>query len=977
MQNKPYVILSCLLFLPFFLKSQFLVADINKSVVGSNPSLVRAGANHLVFAATNEKYGRELFINIGKVSNPQLVRDFNPGTASTDFWDIGIIDSACYFVTGIGASALQFWRLNFKDLNPVLLISLPVNGIAGGQNGRFIKFMDQVYFLYRNANYRMELWKTKGSPENTSKVFEFGQNVFPTKISVFNNQLVFLAEDNAGRNQLWKSDGTANGTSIIKAVDTQYGLGGYVIFKNQLYFVANDGLSGWEIWQSDATTQGTQLFIDLIPGNGSSFPNELTVVGDRLYFSATNPATGNELWYSEGTPQSTQLLKDIRSGSQGSSPYFFRSANNTLFFLANTPTTGIELWKSDGTADGTQLVKDIFVGPKSSFNNVAFQTTHNDSYFFFVANDSIQGKGLWRTDGTAAGTLRIKDIVLAANASGPIELLSYQHEIYFVTQDGVNGLELWKTDGNSNGTQIFTKLNKQGAGSSPNRLTILKNQLLFSAKTEAEGFELWKFDGKTAQLVKDIFPGSGSSNYALNLIYKDQVFFTAEDKAQNRQIWKSDGTPEGTVVLKRINENSGGSSTEGMAVLKDKLIFNAYQSTEGEELWISDGTEAGTQLLKDINPTGQSFPFIPYPPAILGDSLLFFMANDGFTGTELWKTNGTAQGTSLVANIQPDGNPNSFNYPISILTKVGDRLFFSADNIVNGPELWITDGTSPGTRLVKDIAPGLIGSNPIRGIAFKGQIFFSANDGFTGVELWKSDGTSDGTVLVKDIAPGRASAYPLGLLIHQDELYFVVNEAGDEGNGLWKTDGTSEGTVRVKQIASDSVLSAIRDPFVFGAYLYFSANDGIHGHELWRSDGTEAGTSMIADLNPGSASSEPENFNAYNKDLYFSADDGVHGRELWRLLSGNVVSVDEPHLAEILVFPNPAIDQLVVQRNAESSQLIARLYDANGRTVVQPTRLNEEFTELNVQTLPGGIYFLEVKAAGSLERKVKKIMIVR
>lgn len=979
MQIKPYVFLCCLLFIPFILQGQFLAADINKSAVGSNPTLVRAGLNQIVFTASSDKYGRELFINKGTVSGSQLVKDLSPGTGSSEFWDISLIDTTCYFVTSIGAQTLEFWRFSMNNLNPVLLRSLPANGISGGQNGRFIKLADQVYFIYRNVNSRMELWKTDGTSAGTDRVFEFGQNVLPYKFEVYNNQLIFLAEDNAGRAQIWKSDGTTNGTSVVKSVDTEFGIFEFIVFKNLLYFVANDGTSGRELWQSDGTAEGTKLFADLAPGNAGINPSNLKVAGNTLFFIATDASNGYELWRSEGTPASTQLLKDIRPGTAGSSPYNFRSANNLLFFLANDGVNGVELWKSDGTATGTQLIKDIFAGSDSAFRNVPFQSTNSNAYFFFVANDSQLGKGLWRTDGTPQGTLRLKDIALGANDSGPTELAASQNEAYFVTQDGVNGLELWKTDGTIQGTQILTQLNAKGAGSSPNRLMVLKNQLIFSAKTETEGFELWKSDGTAAgtQLVKDIFPGTGSSNFALNLIYKDQVFFTAENKQQNRQIWKSDGTSEGTALLKNFNESGGGSSTEGMAVLKDKLIFNAFRLEEGEELWISDGTEAGNKVLKDINPVGQSLPLIPFPPVILGDSLLFFQAHDGITGTELWKTNGTAQGTSLVANIRPvDENPNFFNFHISMMTKVGDRMFFAADDNFNGKELWITDGTGVGTRLIKDIAPGFSSSNPNNGIAFKGQLFFLANDRSSGFELWKSDGTEAGTVLVKDIAIGSTSAFPGGFTIHNDELYFVVNEAGPENNGLWETDGSSEGTTRVAP-ALGNTLSFLRQPFSFGSYLYFSSDDGVHGQELWRSDGTDIGTAMLLDLNKGSASSEPEFFTPYKKDLYFSADDGIHGRELWRLLSDNVVSTDEPRKAEILVFPNPAIDQLVVRRNVENGKLVARLYDANGRTVVQPTLLNEESTELNVDTLPNGIYFLEIRAEGSLERKVKKVVIVR
>jgi ELWxxDGT repeat protein len=403
-------------------------------------------------------------------------------------------------------------------------------------------------------------------------------------------------------------------------------------------------------------------------------------------------------------------------------------------------------------------------------------------------------------------------------------------------------------------------------------------------------------------------------------------------------------------------------------VLRDKLIFNAFTPEFGEELWVSDGTEMGTHILKNIDSTGQSFPYFPFSASILHDSLLLFTASNGAKRNQLWKTDGTEAGTTLLAEQALMGKEVN-----DILGKFGDSLIFLIKNSL-GAEFWISDGSDEGTKLLKHIFPGAYGGYfTVLGKAF----YFAAGDLSHGTELWKSDGTNNGTVLVKDILPGTKSSIPYHLTRHQNELFFVVGETSNGKDALWKTDGTPEGTAQIKQIAGANTFSYIRNLFSWGPYLYFSADDGIHGQELWRSDGTEEGTTMLADLNAGSASSDPENFTPFKNDLYFSANDGIHGYELWRLLSDNVVSIDEPHMAEILVFPNPAIDQLVVRRNVENGKLVARLFDANGRTVVQPTLLNEESTELNVNTLPNGIYFLEIRAEGSLERKVKKIVIVR
>ncbi|MBK9490946.1 MAG: hypothetical protein IPO07_20755 [Haliscomenobacter sp.] len=315
MKKKNCCILLLITLFPFLLKSQFLVTDINKSAVGSDPSFVRASLEHFVFTALSDQYGRELFISNGTESGTKLIKDINVGNASSQFWGLSIIDTTCYFITSIDAEALQYWRTSLKNPEPVLLKTFTVNGIASGQNGQFTKFGDHVYFLHRNENYLMELWKTDGTPEGTTRVFEFGRNIFPSQLSVFKNQLIFLAENNAGLSQLWKSDGTSNGTALIKSVDNQYGTFEYTVFKDTIYFVANDGISGWELWQSDGTASGTKLFLDLIPGAMSVFPLIYGCFGNNLFLPLIR-CEWCQIVATEGSVLSTQLVKDIRLASK-------------------------------------------------------------------------------------------------------------------------------------------------------------------------------------------------------------------------------------------------------------------------------------------------------------------------------------------------------------------------------------------------------------------------------------------------------------------------------------------------------------------------------------------------------------------------------------------------------------------------------------------------------------------------------------
>jgi ELWxxDGT repeat protein len=435
--------------------------------------------------------------------------------------------------------------------------------------------------------------------------------------------------------------------------------------------------------------------------------------------------------------------------------------------------------------------------------------------------------------------------------SNPTNMVAIGSINYFEADDGIHGQELWRSDGTAAGTTLVQDIWPGNSNGYPIKLTNVNGTLFFTARDGVHGFELWKSDGTAAgtTIVKDILPGnSGGYPYFLTNV-NGTLFFTVDDGTHGNELWKSDATAAGTTLVKDIRPGNISSSPITLTNVNGTLFFIASDGTHGYELWKSDGTTAGTTLVKDINPSSNLE--VEHFNLTNVNGTLFFGANDGTHGNELWKSDGTAAGTTLVKDIFPGGHTDYWgNYGLNSsyprnLTNVNGTLFFTADD-TNGAELWKSDGTAAGTTLVKDIYPGSgwfyknyqweylpNSADPSSLTNVNGTLFFRASDGEHGSELWKSDGTAAGTALVKDIQPGVSNAYPSWLRTVNGKLYF---RSGDfpKGFELWTSDGTVAGTVRVGDINPGRTSSYIAWLTNVNGTLFFTADDGTHGREVWK-----------------------------------------------------------------------------------------------------------------------------------------------
>ncbi len=429
---------------------------------------------------------------------------------------------------------------------------------------------------------------------------------------------------------------------------------------------------------------------------------------------------------------SVELIADLGLDG-GSGPRDFVEAGGIAFFSANDKVNGRELWRTDGTTAGTFMVKDILPGRPNGYPS---ELTAVGDVLFFRADDGESGRELWRSDGTEAGTFRVADINPGLENSYPSDLTALGNMLFFRADDGISGSELWKSDGTAAGTQRVADINPGLENAYPIEITPVGNNVFFRATDGQTGRELWQSDGTAAgtRLVQDIRPGAANSYPSELIAFQDEVFFRASDGSQGSELWRSDGTAAGTQIVADIFPGSGSAYPVELTVSGDLLYFRAGEGVSGRELWKSDGTAAGTSLVEDIFPG----PTNSYPSSLTDvDGTLFFRANNGVNGRELWRSDGTTTGTFLVADIRP-GPENS--YPIELtfvkMVPLGPRVYFRANDGSSGRELWRSDGTVSGTERVADLNPGPENSYPVEMAEFNGALLFGARTGDDGREPW-------------------------------------------------------------------------------------------------------------------------------------------------------------------------------------------------------------------------------------------------
>ncbi|HEX4965558.1 MAG TPA: ELWxxDGT repeat protein [Thermoanaerobaculia bacterium] len=738
-------------------------------------------------------------------------------------------------------------------------------------------------YFFASGPTETALWATDGTAGGTVPLASVEEDEWSQLLGTAASRLFFTS--GPFRQELWATDGSVAGTGLVKAFDVLHCsnpgaegcpfINSFRAFGDGILFGAYDAVLGEDqYWSSDGTAAGTVRRLGF-PKQISQSPSPilddtLRRVGTHwLLRVVTADNSDIRLWVSDDDLASATPLTGCEGGCP--TPFGFlgtEARTGGLLFAGSDPDHGQELWITDGTGPGTHRLTDVCPGPCTGFTGDPSPglSLSGGTYFVAVALPDSFNRELWVTDGSPAGTRRIES--LAADVGGMADVGVRDGLAYFTTPEG----EVQVTDGTQAGNRRLTVLQKPAPSSSPRFAPVRSGAVM--TVSEGEHQYLWASDGTTAGTHRlsdtpadNFFPLGFTAAGRLQFFPISRV---GPENEFNQELWRTDGTEKGTF---RVRAFSPGRLPVLAVDWNGKLLFQIYEfgPNRCSGWWISDGTSAGTQEILQFPRDVQCAEGVQ----TFGSQFLFF-ARVG-TGRkvvpQIFVSDGTPADTRQVSHIE------GFRDPIvSGLVRVGGTaIFIIGDRRGRATEVWRSDGSPQGTvhlaNLPAEPASVLI---PFRGAAYLIAPVSRASN--APLALWHVPAHGQPAVLHTG-----GFNFPLELVPLGDRLLFSADGGDGHGTELWQTDGTPAGTTLLKDINPGTGSSSPMGLTAAGGRVFFSAHDGLHGFELWESDGTAAGTRMVADLNPGPFSSGPGHFAVSGSNLFFAADDGVTGYEPWVL----------------------------------------------------------------------------------------------
>jgi trimeric autotransporter adhesin len=507
------------------------------------------------------------------------------------------------------------------------------------------------------------------------------------------------------------------------------------------------------------------------------------------------------------------MVRDFKPNAADGSYSFMKMFGDKLFFIADTSATAAECYY---TQNGNTPVKMSSIDPSKGLSNF-YPIAVSGGNLYFSAFDPIVGYELFKTNGSSF-TL-IKDIYTVNYSMDYTffrQSVVLNNKLFFTAVDGKAGNEIWSTDGKSNQTKMPFEIYRYPTEEGLTNYSTTYHHYQTSTPIE----RIYKINSKIL-----IFEG--------------------------RNIWSSDGTSNPQLIF---------SANNYFSYLNSGLEMNGYLYFDmGNKLYRTDGTAAGTTLM--CVPDG-TLPNDSRAIKLMDvvDNKVFFAGFHSTYGWEVFSNDGTVGVAVLLMDLTPGYNTTELFHASKT---VGNKMYFSIYTATNGIVLYVTQGTSANTTLLKVF--GFSTQGPLFMTNFNNtHLVFNGEEGTTGRELWKSDGTPTGTVMIKDIHPTAGSnprndLYNKQFAVYNNYVFFGATNATT--SGLYRSDLTAAGTEYLSQYEGFTALSTPHGVYMYG---YSPAT----GNEPYKVEFDAASRRLVSDIYPGTYTSNPYDFHLLG-DLIF------------------------------------------------------------------------------------------------------------
>ena len=940
MTAKPLLVLLSVFASPAVFGAQ-LVKDINTtaelvgSFAGNAVAPVDVASGKLLLM-NDGAHGVELWITDGTVGGTRMVRDIWPGPDSSAIESFTLMSGIAYFWANDGVNGAELWRSDGTAAGTRIVVNIGAGSegaCGGGFPGRALTVAGGVLYFAARDGMGIELWRSNGTADGTYRVHDINAGTGDSQIAqifVNGSRLFFGATDAQGF-EPWTSDGTSAGT--VRIADIRAGMEGsgayfYAAAGGAVFFTANDGAHGIELWRVNADGTGANIVADInTTADGvatfGSKPQGVFAAGNSVVFTAVtgrDTAETNSL-YSAGASGGATLLAAAPARSAPTN--VLKIGTRAAFRLRNDVFITSDIWVTDGTAAGTAKPN---IPQGVGFFNFDAVTAYGIGEAFFCVSGAFSGSDIWRTDGTVAGTR----LYLAEQPGSSLYpwLAYYSGRVYFPmsTRADTTGTEVWSTDGTTAGTRLLLDINPGQNDSFAYPIGAIGGRMVFFANDGASGSEPWSTDGtaggtsRLGNFAPEITTRS-SNPVPIGAIGSD-LLFSANDDVNGRELWASDGTAAGTRLVKDIYPGGSESHVTNAYPVGGAFLFGAEDPAAGLELWRTDGTTAGTWRVTDIYPGASPGLPLSYLSGALLNGNFYFIAQDAGNYRDLWRTDGTTAGTSMVADIGTGFDSVEIIGVVSSRVLILRRPSGSEDGVV-----WSTDGTPAGTFEVTNN----VFVYSTQSVLFNGRRCFAARQ--TGTpEIFCSNGSQGDMVRVTDLAgigaqaagmphavngillvpgiftgvgssvfstngaPASTAVFSSGTMMNLPDVPFgggIVYQRYDNGTAAFMyTDGTVAGTRPF--LPAGTPAAATNIPVLFDGKLIFLVAEGQASPSIWRSDGTAAGTRYLTNIDPFATSGNwPSGFVRFAGKLFFAGTRAGIGNELWTLSSVDPNATDD------------------------------------------------------------------------------------